>query len=165
MSQSELAGFRSWLRWSLILKIRDGLSYESSIFLLQRNPAIRNWERGSSLCARPVISPWPARTVPARVSSIRMDVDLSFMDRVLKPVRRGSGSSNQQFLTASLTWPWRAPSGRQRWSRLRPLKRSWKSVKHSMILTIRAHQALSPIYTVLLCDWLVYVHIIKYSLK
>ena len=30
MSQSELDGFRSWLRWSLISKIWDGLSYETS---------------------------------------------------------------------------------------------------------------------------------------
>ncbi len=31
MSQSELDGFRSWLSWFSISKIRDGLSYESSI--------------------------------------------------------------------------------------------------------------------------------------
>ena len=33
VSQSGLDGFRSWLKWSLILKIRNGLCYETSIKL------------------------------------------------------------------------------------------------------------------------------------
>ena len=59
MSQSKLAGFRSWLRWSSILKIRDGLSYETSTAQVQVFEFKVLWA-GSNLTLTFLALTWPS---------------------------------------------------------------------------------------------------------